>query len=72
MAFRTLYRQILEELPNLPDTAVIPLPVVEVHEGLSRKSIRRTYQLVQISEHRFGVLLGELRRKRHRRQIHSR
>jgi hypothetical protein len=59
-----LYRRILESIPHLPDTAFIPLPVAEVYEGCSRQTIERTYRVVQISEHRKGVLLGDLRRKR--------
>ena len=64
MALSPLYQRILESIPHLPDTAAIPLPVAEVHEGCSRKTIERTYRVVQISDHRKGVLLGDLRRKR--------
>lgn len=64
MALSPFYRQILEEIPNLPDTAVIPLPVAELLEGTCRKVIQQTYPLVQINERRKGVLLGYLRRKR--------
>ena len=59
-----LYLQILKNLPFLPDTAVIPVPVVSVHDGTSRRTVKRTYPLVKISEHREGVLLGYLRRRR--------
>jgi hypothetical protein len=67
MALSPLYRQILEELPNLPDFAVIPLPVAEVIEGTCRKTIKQTYPpgaLVRINGRREGVMLGYLRRKR--------
>ena len=64
MALSRFYRQILDEIPRLPDTAVIPLPVVEVLEGTSRRSIKENYPLVKISARRAGVLLGYLRRKR--------
>jgi hypothetical protein len=52
------YTQILKAIPILPDTAAIPVPVVALHEGLSRRTIKRTYPLVKLSEHREGVLLG--------------
>jgi hypothetical protein len=58
------YQQILKHIDQLPDTAAIPLPVAELLEGVSRKTIKRTYPLVKLSAHREGVLLGYLRRKR--------
>jgi hypothetical protein len=58
------YQQILKNMPLLPDTAAIPVPVAVLHEGVSRRTIKRTYPLVKLSEHREGVLLGYLRRKR--------
>jgi hypothetical protein len=58
------YRNILKNIALLPDTAVIPLPVAALHEGVSRRTIKRTYPLVKISERREGVPLGYLRRKR--------
>ncbi len=64
MALGPLYQRILESIPHLPDNAKIPLPVAELIEGSSRQTIERTYRTVQISEHRKGVLLGDLRRKR--------
>jgi len=59
-----LYQQILKNIPMMPDTAAIPVPVAALHEGVSRRTIKRTYPLVKLSEHREGVLLGYLRRKR--------
>ena len=59
-----LYQQILKHISILPDTAAIPVPVAALHEGVSRRTIKRTYPLVKLSEHREGVLLGYLRRKR--------
>jgi hypothetical protein len=58
------YQQILKNIPLMPDTAAIPVPVAALHEGVSRRTIKRTYPLVKLSEHREGVLLGYLRRKR--------
>ena len=59
-----LYEQILKNIPLMPDTAVIPVPVAALHEGVSRRTIKRTYPRVKLSDHREGVLLGYLRRKR--------
>ena len=59
-----LYHQILKNIPIMPDTAAIPVPVAALHEGVSRRTIKRTYPLVKLSEHREGVLLGYLRHKR--------
>jgi hypothetical protein len=58
------YQQILKNIPLLPDIAVIPVPVAALIEGVSRRTIKRTYPRVKLSEHREGVLLGYLRRKR--------
>jgi hypothetical protein len=55
------YQQLLALLPSLPDTAIVPVPVVAVHEGTSRATVKRTFPLVQISPKRFGVRLGLLR-----------
>ena len=63
MALSPHYQQILENIPHLPDSAKIPVPVAALHEGVSRKTIKRNYPLVKLSEHREGVLLGYLRRK---------
>ena len=64
MALEPFYQKILEQIDKLPDNAKIPLPVVELIEGVSRKTIKRNYPLVKLSEHREGVLLGHLRRRR--------
>jgi hypothetical protein len=57
------YKTILENIDRLPDTAKIPLPVAELIAGVSRRTIKRTFPLVRLSEKREGVLLGYLRRK---------
>jgi hypothetical protein len=61
MALSPHYQQILEHIDKLPDTAAIPVPVAALHEGVSRRTIKRSYPLIRISEHRDGVLLGYLR-----------
>jgi hypothetical protein len=61
MALSRFYRAILEEVPHLPPTALIPIPVAALIEGVSRKTIRRNYELEKISEHRHGVRKKNLR-----------
>jgi hypothetical protein len=64
MALSPHYQRILEQLSALPDTAVVPLPVAAVHEGVSVKTIKRNYPRVKLTDRREGVLLGYLRRPR--------
>jgi hypothetical protein len=45
------YQQILEQLDKLPDSAVIPVPIAAIHDGTSRRTIKRIYPRVKISEH---------------------
>ena len=61
---RPLYKNILENIPHLPDTAKIPVPVASLLEGISRDEIKKRYPLVPIGERRQAVLLGHLRGKR--------
>jgi hypothetical protein len=61
VALSKFYRQILEEFPYLPSTAIIPIPVAAVIEGVSRHTIKRNYELEQISECRQGVRKRNLR-----------
>jgi hypothetical protein len=56
-------RKKLQEISVLPDTAVIPVPVVAVHDGVSERTVRRNYPRVQLTERREGVLLGYLRHR---------
>ncbi len=56
-------RKKLQEISILPDTAVIPVPVVAVHDGVSERTVRRNYPRVRLTERREGVLLGYLRRR---------
>jgi hypothetical protein len=58
------YQRILEQLPFLPDTAVVPVPVAAIHEGVSVKTIKRNYPRVKMTDRREGVTLGYLRRPR--------
>lgn len=63
MALSPHYQKILEQLPVLPDTAKIPVPVAALHEGVHPRTIKRRYRLIKLSEHREAVLLGDLRRQ---------
>jgi len=56
------HQRLLEILPQLPDSAKVPVPVAAAHEGVSPKTIRRRYPLVQMGERIKGVSLGYLRR----------
>ena len=55
--------QILQRLPKLPDTAIVPLPVAAAHDNVSILTVRRNYPLVKLSPNRRGVLLGYLRNR---------
>jgi hypothetical protein len=57
------YQRILDQLAALPDTAKVPLPVAAVHEGVSVRTIKRNYPLINITDHRQAVLLGYLRNR---------
>jgi len=64
MARLPLYKHILENIPHLPDSAKIPIPVASLLEGISRDEIRKRYPTVKIGKRREAVLLGHLRGKR--------
>jgi hypothetical protein len=49
--------EILQRIPRLPDSAIIPVPVVGVHDSVSERTVRRHYQLVQTGLGRKGVPL---------------
>ena len=63
-SLNAFYQQILEQIDNLPDTTKIPIPVVALYDGTSRRSVKRNYPTVPISDSREGVELGEVRRRR--------
>jgi len=62
-SLRPHYQRLLELLPQLPDTAKVPLPVAAAHEGVSVRTIKRNYPLIKLTDHRDGVSLGYLRHK---------
>ena len=53
-------QQILAQLPNLPDTAKVPVKVAAFHEGRSEKTIKRHYRIIKAGKN--FVLLGDLRK----------
>jgi hypothetical protein len=55
--------EILQRIPRLPDSAILPVPVVAVHDSVSERSVRRNYRLVQTGLRRKGVRLGDLRNR---------
>jgi hypothetical protein len=59
-----LYKDILQNIPYLPDDARIPVPCAAVYAGISRDEIKKRYPLVKLGMRRVGVLLGDLRSKR--------
>jgi hypothetical protein len=56
-------RQKLKEISNLPDSAVVEIPVAAQHDGVSVRTVRRSYPLVELSERRKGVRVGFLRHR---------
>ncbi|HEY8336708.1 MAG TPA: hypothetical protein VIQ05_23190 [Tardiphaga sp.] len=52
----------LKLIPNLPDSAVVSIAVAALHDDVSEKTVRRNYPLVKLSERRYGVRVGYLRR----------
>lgn len=56
-------KEILESIPRLPDSAVVPVPVAAAHDNVCDRTVRRTYPLVQLSPARHGVLVGFLRHR---------
>ena len=64
MARTPLYRNILEHIPVLDDTASIPVPVASIYKGISPDEIKKRYPTFKIGKRRQAVLLGHLRGKR--------
>jgi hypothetical protein len=60
--------ELLKNFDSLPDSAVLPIPVVAAHQGLSEKTVRRIYQLENVSDHRKGVRKGNLGQRRELRR----
>jgi hypothetical protein len=69
--------EILNRIPELPDSANVPIPVAARHDSVSVQTVRRTYPLIQtvrrtypltrLSPNRWGINVGYLRQQ-HRYQ----
>jgi hypothetical protein len=66
VAVSTTDKEILKEIADLPDSAVVPVSVAAKHDHVSERTVRRRYPLVQLTERRYGVSVGYLR---HRRKV---
>jgi hypothetical protein len=53
----------LRMIPILPDTAIVSVRTVAVHDDVSERTVRDTYPLIQISPNRHGVAVGYLRNR---------
>lgn len=60
---RTEIDEILQRIPNLPNTAVVPVAVAAKHDSVSERTVRRCYPLVKLSPNRSGVTVGYLRNR---------
>ena len=56
--------EILDRIPKMSDTAIVPVPVAARHDNVSERTIRRNYPLIQLSPGRNGVSVGYLRNRR--------
>jgi hypothetical protein len=54
---------LLSRLDSLPDSALIPIPVVAKHDNVSESTVRRNYKIVRITERISGVPMGFLRNR---------
>jgi hypothetical protein len=55
--------QILKHLDEYPDSAVVPIKVAALHDGVAERTVRRNYPLIQLTERRHGVTVGYLRHR---------
>jgi hypothetical protein len=53
--------EILERLPTLPDSAIVPVSVAAAHDNVCERTVRRSYPLERVSPNRLGVRLAFLR-----------
>ena len=56
--------EFLARIPTLPGSAVVPVSVAAAHDGVSKRTVYRNYQLVPISPRRKGVRVDYLRSSR--------
>jgi len=63
MASHDQIQKILQQIPNYPDTAVVPVAVVAAHDNVHERTVRRNYPLIKLTERRHGVSVGYLRHR---------
>jgi hypothetical protein len=54
---------LLSRLDSLPDSALVPIPVVAELDSVSQSTVKRRYPVVRISERISGVTMGFLRHR---------
>jgi hypothetical protein len=54
---------LLSRLDALPDTALVPIPVVAELDSVSRDTVKRRYPVVRISKRIAGVPMSFLRNR---------
>ena len=59
--------EILNRIPELPDSASVPIPVAARHDSVSEQPVRKHYPLTRLSPNRWGINVGYLRQQ-HRYQ----
>lgn len=60
---RDLHKRHLKQMSDLPDDAVVSIPVAAALMGVSTKTITRNFPLIKITRRLNGVSLGYLRSK---------
>jgi hypothetical protein len=60
---RTKIDEILQRIPKLPDSAVVPIQVAAEHDNVSVRTVRRRYPIVKLSPGRSGVRVEHLRNR---------
>jgi hypothetical protein len=56
--------EILKQIPDLPGTAMVPVAVAAAHDHVSSRTVRRRYELIQLSPGRMGVRVEFLRTRK--------
>jgi hypothetical protein len=54
---------LLGRLDTLPDSTLVPIPVVAEHDSVSEDTVKRNYPIVRVSKRVSGVQLGFLRHR---------
>jgi hypothetical protein len=57
-------QKVLQRIPDLADSAIVPVPVAAKHDNVSERTVWRNYPLVKLSPNRSGVRVGYLRNRK--------